>query len=100
MTRQARPLALDDDPLVPLMLKVPSSLLLRVLHSYCVFRGHDERKIAAAAVAAIGAYFTGEGEFQAWRREHPDLLATASAPMPKPSRHRRGTRADTGSAGD
>ena len=99
MARQARPLALDDDPLVPLTLKVPSSLL-RLLHSYCVFRGHDERKTAAAAVAAIGAYFTGDGEFQAWRREHPDVLATASAPMPKPSRHRRGTRADTGLAGD
>ncbi len=99
MARQARPLALDDDPLVSLTLKVPASLL-RLLHSYCVFRGHDERKIAAAAVAAIGAYFAGDGEFRAWRREHPDLLATASAPVPKPSRHRRWTRVDTRSAGD
>jgi len=99
MARQARPLALDDDPLVSLTLKVPASLL-RLLHSYCVFRGHDERKIAAAAVAAIGAYFAGEAKFQAWRRAHPDVHSTASAPVAKPSRHRHGTRADTGLAGD
>ncbi len=99
MTRQIRPLALDDDPLVPLTLRVPSSLL-RVLHSYCVFRGHDERKIAAAAVAAIGAYFAADGEFEAWQREHPDVPATVSAPVPGPSRRRRATRADTGAASD
>lgn len=96
MARQARPLALDDDPVVSLTLKIPSSLL-RVLHSYCVFRGHDERKVSAAAIGAIGAYFGADAEFQAWRRSHPDVSATSSVTLARPGRRRRGTVSDAGS---
>lgn len=96
MARQARPLVLDDDPVVSLTLKTPSSLL-RLLHSYCVFRGHDERKVPAAAIAAIGAYFAADAEFRAWRRSHPDASATPSGMLGRPVRRRRGTVSDAGS---
>lgn len=96
MARQVPQLVLDDDPLVALTLRMPASLV-RVVGAYCQFRGHDERKIPSAAVAAIEAWLAANDEFQTWRRSHPDVPDTAPTPVPKPSRARGGRRAPAGS---
>lgn len=92
MSQDNAAINLDDDPFVPLAIKLPASQY-QVLRDYCRYRGHDERKIPMAAAGAIAAYFGRDRAFQEWRREHPDptpALVTDTAPVPVGRRSRRG----------
>lgn len=96
MTRDTHAINLDDDPLVPLAIRIPASQY-QVLRDYCRYRGHDPRKIPLAAAGAIAAFFERERVFQDWLREHPD-----PAPEPTPAASqgvpgRRGRRRRTAS---
>jgi hypothetical protein len=93
MSRDDHAIALDDDPLVPLAVRIPASQY-RVLRDYCRYRGHDERKVPMAAAGAIAAFFERDRAFQTWRQEHPDpapapvAAGAPGAPTRRPRRRR------------
>jgi hypothetical protein len=100
MSNKRAPLRLDEDHNVTLTLVVPASLH-RSLHLYCVYRGHDARKIPKAATAAIAEYLATDGAFKAWRREHPQVVAQvpdATTPPASAARASRSPRSRAGTA--